>query len=66
MTPDTLREILKEVGWTQAKVSEKLGVSDRAVRKWLSGGTKKIPGPVAAYFTLLMAVRKWPIESRWW
>lgn len=34
---DKVREILKEPGWTQAKVAERVGVSQSTVNRWLKG-----------------------------
>jgi DNA-binding transcriptional regulator YiaG len=45
MTPDELRAVIRELELTQAEFAEKIGVSARAVRYWLSG-QRRIPKTV--------------------
>lgn len=47
MTPDTLRRIVEHVGICQRHFAQALGVSDRTLRRWLSGA-QPIPEGAAA------------------
>lgn len=37
MTPDRLREILQNVGWSQRQLADELGVDPRRARRWCTG-----------------------------
>ena len=41
MTPDKVKDFRKEQGWTQQKLSEKLGCSKRTVEGWEAGIIRK-------------------------
>lgn len=43
MTPEELRAARGELGWTQEKAAEKLGVTTSAYRKW-EQSTRKVTG----------------------
>ena len=53
ISANDLRNIIGDLGLTQSEFSRLLGVSIGAVAQWLSGA-RNIPGPVEAYFNLLL------------
>ena len=52
MTPDDFRATLRSLGLTQAEASAVLGVSDRAIRAWMTG-ERTVPIPLAKLMRLI-------------
>ena len=43
-----LKQILEEIGWSQAELSRRVGVSEATITRWV-----EVPGPVEAYIRLV-------------
>lgn len=54
MTPEELDEAMGVLGLNAQRLAVRIGVTDRAVRRWLEG-TRKIPPPVAKLVNLWLA-----------
>jgi DNA-binding transcriptional regulator YiaG len=54
MTPTEFRRIMDSLGLTQTGVSSVFGISDRAIRAWLTG-ERGIPEPLAKLLRLVVA-----------
>lgn len=61
MTPDLLREIMKDIGLTSSDVGLIAGCTDRQVRSWLSGKAP-VPRPMAA---IMIGLRDGEINRDW-
>lgn len=55
MTPDEFKAALDDLQLRQNQAAELLGVTTRAVGMWVNN-EREIPGPVAAYLTLLLSL----------
>lgn len=55
MSSDQLNEYLRELRWSGAELSRRLGVTPKAVSEWRRG-KRPVPGPVRAYIRLVVAV----------
>ncbi|ACR15031.1 putative transcriptional regulator [Burkholderia phage BcepIL02] len=61
MTSNELRATLAELGWTQKRLAERLGVDPDTVSRWTNGrtggtGTGSVPAYVAEYLRVVMLV----------
>ena len=56
MTATELKEHLKCLGWSQAKLARKIGVTETTVSRWMKGG--KIPGATTAYVKQSVAIKR--------
>jgi transcriptional regulator with XRE-family HTH domain len=45
MTPEQFKDLQAAAGWTNAKIADRLRVSEPTVERWRTGKTR-IPGPV--------------------
>lgn len=54
MTPEELDEAMGVLGLNARRLALRIGVTDRAVRRWLEG-TRKIPPPVALLVKRMVA-----------
>lgn len=54
MTPEELDEAMGELGLNAQSLALRIGVTDRAVRRWLEG-TRKVPPPVEKLLSLWLA-----------
>lgn len=57
MTPEELKYIRDELGLSQARLAEKIGVPVRAI-KWWEGGQRKIPLYMAIMIDLVHMVHE--------
>src|SRR6266849_10696726 len=57
MTAADLRTVIETLQVSQNQLAELLGVKTRAIGMWLAG-ERDIPGPVEAYFRLLLSLPK--------
>jgi transcriptional regulator with XRE-family HTH domain len=53
-----LRNLIGELGWTQAELAEKVGVTPRTVSLWATGKTKEVPKVVIIHLELLCTLRR--------
>lgn len=60
MTPKDLKFAIKALGWSQATFAARIKTHPNTVSKWATGQTE-VPGAVAAYLELAMAVRALPV-----
>lgn len=63
MTPDDFRATLRSLGLTQAEASAVLGVSDRAIRAWMTG-ERTVPIPLAKLMRLIASGVITPDQAR--
>ena len=61
MTPDLLREVMKDLSLNSSDVGVIAGCTDRQVRSWLSGRAP-VPRPMAA---ILIGLRDGEINRDW-
>lgn len=55
MTKPEMRDILSELGWSQAELSRRLNIRPSTVAQWPE---KKIPGPAAAYLRVKLLAHR--------
>ena len=55
MTPDRLSEVLSELGWQTGELAKRLWISERTVRRWLSGQAE-VPDRIAYWLEAVVRV----------
>lgn len=53
MEPEDIKRLMDDLGWTPARMAAELGVTEFAVRRWISGERR----PSAAQLVLLRLLR---------
>lgn len=61
MTAADLKHSLKTLGWSQTRLAEVLGVTNKTVSEWATGKTA-VPKHVDAYLDLALKVQEFSID----
>lgn len=56
MTAEELRSARRDLGLSGAALAKRIGVTDRAVRRW-EAGDREVPGPLAALLDLVLHLK---------
>lgn len=53
MTSEELKTVCRQLGWSKAELGRRTGVASSTIYGW-----REVPGPVAAYVRLALAVKR--------